>query len=293
MSSSGYVAIAGRNRTTVRMMSGHTRMLVTLFSGALFLGSPLLAQEVALPNDPLLGQRVFVRKGCVNCHAIFGQGGHVGRDLGKTQAQRGPAGIVAMMWNHSPEMSQVMQRPQEMPMFTEREMADLIAFLYFLSYLDEPGVPQRGRAVLEQKRCLSCHSIGGQGGAIGSPLDKVGRFANPLSLAQSMWNHGTGMTATMAARGVARPTFEGSELVDLFAYLSQVGPREADVRTYLIPGRPSIGARLFQQKGCINCTASRTKAGRSARILRESAFMWASPALPRTSGITRRRSGRR
>ncbi|MFQ5674358.1 MAG: c-type cytochrome [bacterium] len=211
------------------------------------------AQNIALPNDPLGGQKVFVNKGCVNCHALFGKGGTIGRDLGKTQAQRGPAGIVAMMWNHSPEMSQVMQKPQEMPIFSEQEMADLIAFIYFLNYLDEPGDAEKGRLVLQEKKCLTCHKIAGKGGQIAPALDTVQRFANPLSLAQNMWNHGTGMSATMTVRGVDRPTFEGSELVDLFTYLRQIGGDQTDVSSYLIPGKPGIGEKLFEKKGCFNC----------------------------------------
>ncbi len=213
-----------------------------------------MAQEIDLPDDPLAGEKVFVNKGCVNCHSIFGKGGKIGRDLGKTQAQRGPAGIVAMMWNHSPEMSQVMQRPQEMPVFTEQEMADLIAFIYFLNYLDEPGNPSRGREVLEEKKCLSCHRIGDKGRNIGVPrLDRVKSFANPLSLAQEMWNHGVGMSAIMASLGVERPKFTGSELVDLLAYLKEISNYETNVKTYLTPGKPKVGEELFEKKGCLNC----------------------------------------
>ncbi len=211
------------------------------------------AQNINLPNDPLAGEKVFVSKGCVNCHSIFGKGGKIGRDLGKTQAKRGPAGIVAMMWNHSPEMNQLMQKPQQMPVFSEQEMADLIAYIYFLTYLDEPGDPIQGRKVLEKKKCLSCHKIGGKGGQIGPPLDKIKLFANPLSLLQEMWNHGLNMSKTMAARHIPRPTFTGKEVVDLFAYLREISSYETNRSTYLTPGKPKIGEQLFEKKGCIRC----------------------------------------
>ena len=35
-----------------------------------------------LPQDPTKGARLFVNKGCVKCHALKGEGGNVGPDLG-------------------------------------------------------------------------------------------------------------------------------------------------------------------------------------------------------------------
>ena len=232
----------------------HAIIFLGTISVLAFTSGKGVAQDITLPNDPLAGQKVFVNKGCVNCHALFGKGGTIGRDLGKTQAQRGPAGIVAMMWNHTPEMSQVMQKPQEMPIFSEQDMADLIAFIYFLNYLDEPGDAVRGRTVLEQKRCLVCHSIGVHGGKKGVPaLDEVKAFANPLSLAQKMWNHGIAMSAVMASFGIPRPKFTGTELVDLLAYLKELSAYQINVQKYLTPGKPIVGEELFVSKSCSNC----------------------------------------
>jgi len=243
------------NQTVVNRAMKKITILLGIAFALLQIQGGLRAQDVSLPNDPLAGQKVFVNKGCVNCHALFGRGGGVGRDLGKTQADRGPAGIVAMMWNHSPEMNQVMQRPQEMPVFKESEMADIIAFIYFLNYLDQPGDAASGQRLVQEKKCLSCHKVGGAGGLIAPPLDKVKSFANPLSLAQRMWNHGIGMSSTMAARGIAVPNLEGADLVDIFAYLRETSSINNVESTFLIPGKPSVGRKLFEEKGCLNCHA--------------------------------------
>jgi cytochrome c2 len=210
-------------------------------------------QEVELPNDPLAGEKVFVNKGCVKCHSIFGKGGKIGRDLGKTQTHRGPTGIFAMMWNHSPEMGKLMQKPQKMPIFSEQEMADFMAFLYFLSYLDERGEAEKGRTVLEQKKCLACHKVGGEGRKVGPDLDKIKSHAHPLSLIQSIWNHGISMSAKMSALGIQRPKFTGSDIVDLFAYLREISAHETDASTYLTPGKPKVGERVFEEKACFQC----------------------------------------
>lgn len=233
---------------------GRLEVRIGLVSSILiFLASVSLGQEIQLPNDPLAGRRVFVKKGCVRCHSIQGRGGKVGRDLGKTLVSRGPAGIFAMMWNHSPEMGKLMRKPQKMPIFSEREMADLIAFFYFLSYLDEQGDADRGRSVLQYKRCLSCHEVGGEGGKIGPSLDRVKSYANPLSLAQRIWRYGIRMSAVMSSLGVPRSEFAGSEIVDLFAYLREISAYKTDDFTYLTPGKPTVGERLFEAKNCFQC----------------------------------------
>lgn len=231
-----------------------TMIILGTISCMLFgIGALSSGQELGLPNNPLAGQKIFLEKGCIKCHSIFGKGGKIGRDFGKTLVHRGPAGIFAMMWNHSPEMSKLMQKIQKMPVFSEHEMADFIAFIYFLGYLDEEGEPERGHAVLKDKQCLACHKVGGEGGEIGPPLDEIRSYANPLTLAQRMWRYGVGMSAEISALGVERPEFAGSELIDLFSYLREISDYKTDVLSYLIPGRPVVGEKLFEEKNCLQC----------------------------------------
>ena len=219
----------------------------------------LAAQEVFLPYNLLDGQKIFIEKGCVKCHSIMGKGGKVGSDLAKTQASRSPAGIVAMMWNHVSDMSRAMEVWQTIPKLDEVEMANLIAYLFSIRYLDEPGDAAWGKIVFEKNGCQKCHQVGGIGGKIGPPLDNVKQFGSPLSLAQEMWNHGLGMSRTMEHLHIKRPTFEGSEIADLLTYLQGIGHTEDDDISYMIPGSPKNGEALFQSKGCINCHKIGTK----------------------------------
>lgn len=211
------------------------------------------AQQIALPDSPLDGQKVFVEKGCVKCHSIMGKGGKVGSDLAKTQASRSPAGIVAMMWNHVSDMSKALQVWQAIPKLDEDELASLIAYLYSISYFDEPGDAVWGRVVFEKSGCQKCHQVGRIGGEIGPPLDGLKRFGSPLFLVQEMWNHGLGMSRTMERLELKRPVFEGSEVADLLKYLQSISIPEEDHVIYMIPGSPKRGEMLFQSKGCINC----------------------------------------
>ena len=213
----------------------------------------LAAQDIPLPNNPLDGQKVFVEKGCVKCHSIMGKGGKIGSDLAKTQAKQSPAGIVAMMWNHVSDMRHAMEIWQSIPKLDENELANLVAYLFSISYLDEPGDAAWGRVVFEKSGCQKCHQVGGVGGKIGPPLDKARRFGSPLFLAQEMWNHGFGMSRTMERLGLTRPEFEGSEISDLLTYLQSINQAREENVSYMIPGSPKIGEKLFESKGCINC----------------------------------------
>jgi cytochrome c2 len=219
------------------------------------MNTPLSAQEIGLPGDgdPLVGHKIFFDKRCVTCHSIYGNGGKTGRDLGNTLRDLEPAGIFSMMWNHTPEMGELMQQPSEMALFSEQEMKDFIAFIYFLKYLDEPGESTKGAIVLKQNKCLACHSVSEEEQKTAPQLNKVKNYANPLALAQDMWNHGPKMTSEMSAAGIPWPKFNGSDMVDLFAYLKQISTNETNIDTYLRPGRATVGEALFEKKGCFLC----------------------------------------
>ena len=57
----------------------------------------------------------------------------------------------------------------------------------------------------------------------------------------------------MQERGIARPTFQGSELIDLVAYLKSAAPRGTRVDLYVLPGNASNGRVLFADKRCAVC----------------------------------------
>ncbi len=212
-------------------------------------------------GDPMKGQALFVSKRCVACHAIRGHGGKVGPDLGRTAAKASFGERVAAMWNHLPVMEGKMREARIVrPTFAEGELGDLVAFLYFLNYFDEPGNPSEGRAVFSRKHCIQCHRIGTEGGRTGPPLDRIPRGTPPLHLARDLWNHGPAMIPLMGSKGLAFPTFEGNDVLHLFAYLRSQGPRRG-ARDFRSAGDPAKGRALFAAKGCAQCHAFFGKAG--------------------------------
>lgn len=214
---------------------------------------PLTAQEGL--GDPVRGQALFVRRSCVSCHAVRGAGGRIGPDLGRTAAKGSFYEIAAGLWNHSVGMEDKIRELRKVrPYFEGTELKDLVAFIYFLNYFDEPGDAQAGKILFTQKHCIQCHRIEGEGGLDGPSLESLPRSVSPLRIAQGLWNHGPRMVRSMRLRGLNVPQFRGAEIIDLFAYLrSQGQAREA--RAFQSAGDPGKGERLFTVKGCSRCHA--------------------------------------
>ncbi len=233
-------------------------------------------EDYTLPRDPLKGQELFADKGCIKCHSIQGVGGRIGPDLSKGGFNLSLSQIAGIMWNHFPKMNEKMRELKiPRPRFEVTEMADLIAYLYYLNYFDEPGTPAKGRVLFREKGCIKCHSIGGEGGDIGPTLDKIRYYTSPIFMAQTMWNHGLEMNIKMKELDIGWPTFKGNEIVDIISYVQATSKAEVKERVYILPGSPQEGKRLFSEKGCIRCHSIRGEGGNvgpdlSKRGLRQS-----------------------
>jgi predicted CXXCH cytochrome family protein len=219
-------------------------------------GAAILAVQVAgqgRPDSVVGGWKVFAGKHCLECHAVWGVGGELGPDLGRTERETLTAGdLVGTMWNHVPEVQSYMLRNQiAFPRLDEREMSDLFSFLFFVRYLDEPGDPIAGAVVLRQKGCAECHAIEGPRLSGAPDLQRWAGFTNPIVWAQKMWEHAPRMEEAMRERGITWPRLEDTDLTNLVAYLRSLGVRETKV--YLEPGSVERGARLFIDRGCRTC----------------------------------------
>jgi mono/diheme cytochrome c family protein len=205
-------------------------------------------------QDPGVGRQLFNVKGCARCHAVNGVGGTIGPDLGRVVRPRTFFDLSAALWNHAPRMAARMRQLGIVrPALTAAEAGDLAAYLFTLHYFDRPGRPSLGKRLFAAKGCVTCHRVGGAGGTAGPDLGDVKMYASPIAIAASMWNHGPKMTAAMAARNVPRPTFTGSELVDLIAYINAASPKPTRGQIHVLPGRARDGRRVFQEKRCVVC----------------------------------------
>lgn len=214
--------------------------------------SPAFADGPGM-GDPIRGQALFASKSCVTCHAVRGGGGRIGPDLGRSSAKGSFFEIVAGIWNHSLGMEDKIRELRVVrPSFKGEEFRDLIAFIYFLNYFDEPGDPRLGEILFTEKHCIQCHRVRGEGGTSGPSLEGLPRGVSPLGIAQGLWNHGPAMVDSMRRRGLSVPQFRGTEIIDLFAYIRSQGQGRRTVE-FQSPGDPARGERLFQVKGCVRC----------------------------------------
>lgn len=231
------------------------KIRTTITSGAiivfLFL-SPFASAEM-LPDDPAGGGRLFASKGCVKCHALKGEGGKLGPDLGRTDLGDTPLELAALIWNHTPAMIEGMERAGiPKPALTGNEFTAITDYLYFLRFFDQPGDPAAGRYLFDQKGCLSCHPVSGKGSEGERGLDEFPRNLSPVFLSQAIWNHSPGMMARMVKVGRRWPTFQGTEMMDLLEFIRTKAKGSEEV-AFFRPGNPKEGKRLFEAKGCLHC----------------------------------------
>jgi len=171
------------------------------------------------PGSPRRGREVFASKKCVGCHAIAGVGGHGGPDLGRGREFVGSiSSIAGLMWNHSQRMSEEFARRGVARItFSGQEMADVLAYLYFVNYATVRGTPERG-GLLFVKKCSSCHSIGG-GARVGPDLAMAPDLDEPIAIMAAMWDHAPTMDREMRTRGLPWPRLEIGDAADLTAFL--------------------------------------------------------------------------
>ena len=220
-------------------------------------------RAAAAPSgDVRRGADVFIAKACVRCHAVWGHGGEIGPDLGRTRAGAlTDSGLAAAMWNHVPRMWGRMQEEgiPHVPI-TLVEMADLFSYLSFVRALDEPGDPEVGRWLLQEKRCGSCHALEDRSGVTAPDLRRWARYRNPAVWAKLMFDHAPHMIEQMRRRGISTPSLEPRELVQIVAYIRSLSPEgEAEL---LEPGDKAEGERIFRERGCVQCHAVRGKGGK-------------------------------
>jgi cytochrome c2 len=172
------------------------------------------------PGSPRRGRDLFSGKRCNVCHAVAGVGGRGGPDLGRRGREfvGSISSLAGLMWNHSQGMTAELSR-RNLPRvtFSGQEMADILAYLYFVNYANVPGNPGRG-GVLFVKKCSPCHSIGG-GQRVGPDLLTASNLDEPIAVIAAMWDHAPKMDRELRARGLPWPRLEQGEAADLTAFL--------------------------------------------------------------------------
>ncbi len=227
------------------------------FALALELSSRLIAGG-AIPGDAGRGAAVFRDQHCLICHAIRGEGGDSAPDLGLIIGRDyTPSSMASLMWNHAPKMWAAFERRGvEKPKLSESDAADLFAYFHSIRAFEKPGDAARGKVVFASKHCNRCHGtvLPLAGGA--PPVAKWNSLADPIGLAQAMWNHASAMQPRMAEASIRWPELTALELADLLAYLQNLPHIRGRVGQFSLSG-DDAGDSLFRTKGCIQCHQGR------------------------------------
>ncbi|MGH7809125.1 MAG: c-type cytochrome [Candidatus Binatia bacterium] len=174
----------------------------------------------AQPGSPRNGEKLFVAKRCVECHSVTPQGDSTRANLRARLIKGSLMNIAGAMWNHGPKMwADMARRGIAMSSLTAEEMSDLIGYLYFLQFIDPPGLPERGRMVFYEKRCGKCHESREKGASQGAEFAKSDKLKTQLEVVTEMWNHASTMEEKMLRESLEWPLFRGGEMADLMAYL--------------------------------------------------------------------------
>jgi len=204
------------------------------------------------------GEELFRQEQCVQCHSVGGAGGTLGGDLSKRiDRDFTPAVMASLMWNHAPDMWAAMKKQGIVKAQLSPEgAADLFAYFVSARYFEKPGDAGRGKLAFSARHCADCHGIASSPVAAAPPVAKWESLADPLVLAQQMWNHGARMRAEFSSRKLAWGQLTAQELTDILVYLQNLPETRGISRDFQFP--PSgPGEKLFQSKGCAGCHAGK------------------------------------
>ena len=173
-------------------------------------------------GNPKEGERVFASKGCSECHSIHGKGAKGGVDLGRMAKSfyTSPTQIASTMWNKGPTVLVRMAQVQSgSTRFTSKEMIDLLAYLYFLHSLDEPGDVAKGRTLFSEKGCAQCHGLDGRRGRL-MYIDLSGvQKMTQTEIVAGLWNHTIEIQRSIGEKGLPWPQLEKGDMADLLEYI--------------------------------------------------------------------------
>jgi nitric oxide reductase subunit C len=170
----------------------------TALTTAVFLGLtvdtfrriPAQTNAAGITEQVVRGKQLWEANNCMGCHTILGEGAYYAPELTKVYARRGPVFIRAIL--RDPEAMYPGQRRMVQYHFTPEQIDDLVAFLQWVGTMDLNGFPPKpslmplavssgppvaevgNRPQIFNQLCIACHSLDGQGGLVGPPLDGVG-----------------------------------------------------------------------------------------------------------------------
>ncbi len=209
------------------------------------------------------GQQVFEASGCRGCHKLGGTGGIIGPELDKVGVRRSPEWLKKHFLTPSIVTAGSAMPPQKL---AGEDLEAIVLFMlsqtgestpgYYASMKILPG-PDRGQRLFQQKGCIGCHTVNGQGGKVGPVLDDVGLRRTP----EWMIQHFRDPQSVTPGSVMPKFGFTENEARALTEFLLHL--RERNVASTL----PSLmnpverGHEVFRKYGCAGCHGVDAKGG--------------------------------
>lgn len=156
---------------------------------------PTLTNSDSIDDSVVRGQDVWHNYNCINCHTIFGEGAYYAPDLTKITQHRGTPYLTAFLKDPAQFYNEQTHR-RIMPNLnmTDGEIADVIAFMDWVSKVDNQGWPPRpilvaGGSIPGTDLSLTQQSSEGQAEASGLPpgARPVSSDNNPIALGEALF----------------------------------------------------------------------------------------------------------
>lgn len=191
------------------------------------------------------GRDVWHKYNCVNCHTLFGEGAYYAPDLTKITQLRGEQYLKAYMRDPSTFYDEQRHR-RLMPKqnLSEQEISDLIAFLDWVSKVDNQGWPPRpilvtGAAIPGTDFGPAQISSAGESETLPPGARPVSGQENPIALGAAAFRsvapacnacHSTAPGVNMAGPSLAGVSARAEKLINSPDYHGEA----KDVKSYLI-----------------------------------------------------------
>jgi len=229
-----------------------------------FYSSNASSQLKIYPGSPSRGVQVLSDQGCLSCHSVSGRGGATAPDLSHMPAHaNSPEQLATAMWNHAPVMWSTASATKR-PDMTGADSADMFAYLYSALYFAPTGSPERGKAAFESRRCADCHATTTSVGQAGPAMSQWAPLDDPITFAERMWNHSSGMIKA-GAHKKPWPVLSGQDVSDLIAYIRSVP--EVQMRDHAFRlGTPEKGRAVFEHS-CETCHSFGNAHGKKIDLL--------------------------
>lgn len=221
---------------------------------------PELTQSQNITPAVSAGQDVWHDYNCINCHTLFGEGAYYAPDLTKITQHRGEEYLKAFMRDPSKFYDEKRHR-RLMPNqnLSEQEISDLIAFLDWVSNVDNQGWPPRPIMVAGDFQA-SATDGSGPGMRTGAPGPKpVDAEDDPRAKGESLFRsvspacnscHSTTEGVTMAGPSLAGIATKAQSMVDSPDYEGEATTAEEYIRESIVaPSADLVPGDMYSSGG--------------------------------------------